>query len=155
MRRAFPQVSERRLCRVLGQARSTQRRKPVPRDGEDALTRRIVALAEVYGRSGYRRVTELWRREGWRVNHKRVARIGRAAGLKVPKRQATRGRIWLNDGSCVRHRAERVNHVWSYDFVHDRTRDGNPLRFLTVVDEYGRECLALPVSRRLGASDVL
>lgn len=155
MRQALPEVSERRLCRVIGQARSTQRRKPILRDDEDALTRRIVELAATYGRYGYRRVAELLRRDGWRVNHKRVARIWRAEGLKVPHRQRKRGRIWLNDGSCVRHRAEHVNHVWSYDFVHDRTRDGRPLRFLTVVDEYSRECLVLEVSRSLKALDVL
>ena len=155
MRHALPEVSERRLCRVLGQARSTQRRKPVLRGDEDRLTRRIVELAAVYGRYGYRRVTELLRRDGWRVNHKRVERIWRAEGLKVPSRQKKRGRIWLNDGSCVRHRAEHVNHVWSYDFVHDCTRDGRPLRFLAVVDEYSRECLALTVSRSQKALDVL
>lgn len=155
MRQALPEVSERRLCRVLGQARSTQRRKPVVRDDEDALTRRIVELAAAYGRYGYRRVTELLRREGWRVNHKRVERIWRAEGLKVPHRHKKRGRIWLNDGSCVRRRAEHVDHVWSYDFVHDCTRDGKPLRFLTVVDEYSRECLALEVSRSLKSLDVL
>ena len=155
MRHALPEVSERRLCRVLGQARSTQRRKPVLRGDEDRLTRRIVELAAVYGRYGYRRVTELLRRDGWRVNHKRVERIWRAEGLKVPSRQKKRGRIWLNDGSCVRHRAEHVNHVWSYDFVHDCTRDGRSLRFLAVVDEYSRECLALTVSRSQKALDVL
>ena len=155
MRWAIPEVSERRLCRVLGQARATQRRKPVPRDDEDALTRHIVELASAFGRYGYRRVAELLRRDGWRVNHKRVERIWRSEGLKVPQRQKKRGRIWLNDGSCIRHRAEHANHVWSYDFVHDRTRDGKALRFLTVVDEYSRECLALLVSRSLKAFDVL
>ena len=155
MRQVIPEVSERRLCRVLGQARSTQRRRPLSRDDEEALTRRIVELAATYGRYGYRRVTELLRRDGWRVNHKRAERIWRSAGLKVPHRQRKRGRIWLNDGSCIRQRAEYVNHVWSYDFVHDRTRDGKPLRFLTLVDEYSRECLALQVSRSLKSLDVL
>ena len=89
------------------------------------------------------------------MNHKRVERIWRSAGLKVPHRQRKCGRIWLNDGSCIRQRAEYVNHVWSYDFVHDRTRDGKPLRFLTLVDEYSRECLALQVSRSLKTLDVL
>ena len=155
MRVAFPDVSERRLCRVLGQARSTQRRQPVLHDDEDALTKKIVRLAETFGRYGYRRITAMLRRDGWRVNHKRVERIWRWEGLKVPSRQKKRGRIWLNDGSCVRLRAEHVDHVWSYDFVHDHTRDGKPLRFLTVVDEYSRECLALVTARRLGSSDVL
>lgn len=147
-------MSERRLCRVLGQARATQRRRPVLRDDEDALTQKVIRLAEAFGRYGYRRVTELLRRDGWRVNHKRVERIWRQAGLKVPARRAKRGRIWLNDGSCVRLRAEHANHVWSYDFVHDRTRDGKPLRFFSVLDEHTRECLAIRTGRRLKARDV-
>jgi len=150
----LPQVSERRLCRVLGQARATQRRKPVLRDDEDALTDKVKRFAETYGRYGYRMVTDLLRNDGWRVNHKRVERIWRQEGLKVPKRQAKRGRIWLNDGSCVRLRAEYPNHVWSYDFVHDRTRDGKPLRFLTVLDEFSRESLAIRTGRSLKTRDV-
>jgi len=151
----FLEVSERRACRVIGQARATQRRGPLKRPDEDALTGRIVELASAYGRYGYRRITALLRREGWRVNHKRVERIWRQSGLKVPAKQKKRGRIWLNDGSCVRHRAEHVNHVWTYDFVHDTTRDGRGLKFLTVVDEYSRECLAIVTKRNLKAFDVL
>ena len=117
--------------------------------------RRIVELATEYGRYGYRRVTALLRREGWRVNHKRVERIWREEGLKVPKRQPKRGRLWLNDGSCIRLRPEYRDHVWSYDFVHERTHDGRPLRLLTMVDEYSRECLAIKVARKLGSQDVL
>ena len=117
-------VSERRACRVIGQARSTQRRRPIVREDEDALTGRIVQLASCYGRYGYRLITALLRREGWRVNHKRVERIWRREGLKVPQKQPKRGRLWLNDGSCIRLRPEHRDHVWSYDFVHDRTRDG-------------------------------
>ena len=150
----FP-VSERRACRVLNQARSTQRRKPVRRDDEDVLTTRIIELATHYGRYGYRRITALLRREGWHVNHKRVERIWRREGLRVPQKQPKRGRLWLNDGSCVRLRAEHSNHVWSYDFVHDRTRDGKALRILCVIDEYSRECLALKAARSLKARDVL
>ncbi len=122
---------------------------------EARLVARITELARAYGRYGYRRITALLRREGWRVNTKRVARIWRAQGLKVPRRQPKRGRLWLNDGSCVRRRAERPNHVWSYDFVFDRTHDGRPLRMLAIVDEYTRECLAIDVERRLGSEDVL
>ena len=151
----FVEVSERRACRVISQARTTQRRRPRIRSDEDALTGRIVELASAYGRYGYRRITALLRREGWRVNHKRVERIWRQAGLKVPARQKKRGRIWLNDGSCVRHRAEHVNHVWTYDFVHDKTRDGRDLKFLTVVDEYSRECLTILTKRSLKSFDVL
>jgi len=120
------------------------------------LTGRIIELASAYGRYGYRRVTALlWLWDGWRVNHKRVERIWRREGLKVPRRQPKRRRLWLNDGSCVRLRAEHENHVWSYDFVQDRTHDGRPLRFLTIVDEYTRECLAIDVGRRMTSDDVL
>ena len=148
-------MSQRRVCRVVGQARATQRRQPKIRSDEDALTGRIVELATAYGRYGYRRITALLKREGWRVNHKRVERIWRQAGLKVPSKQNKRGRIWLNDGSCVRHRAEHVNHVWTYDFVHDRTSDGRGLKFLTVVDEYSRECLSISVGRNIVSFDVI
>jgi len=148
-------VTERRACRVLGQARSTQRRKPVVRADENRLTSRIVDLATCYGRYGYRRVTAMLRREGWRVNHKRVERIWRQEGLKVPEKQPKRGRIWLGDGSCIRHRALYKNHVWSYDFFMCRTRDGRALRFLAVMDEYTRECLSIDIARRLNSEDVL
>ena len=109
----------------------------------------------MYGRYGYRRITALLRNEGWRVNHKRVWRIWRQAGLKVPQRQPKRGRLWLNDGSCVRLRPEHKNHVWTYDFVFDRTHNGRPLKMLTVVDEYSRESLAIEVARRLTSKDVI
>ncbi len=115
----------------------------------------MIELATAYGRYGYRRVTALLHWEGWRVNHKRVERLWRREGLKVPQKQPKRGRLWLNDGSCLRLRAEYPNHVWSYDFVFDRTHDGRPLRMLTIVDEYTRECLAIDVERKLGSNDVL
>jgi len=117
--------------------------------------RRILELASWYGRYGYRRITALLRREGWRINPKRVERIWRQEGLKVPKKQAKRGRLWLNDGSCIRHRPEHRNHVWAYDFVADRTHDGRPLKMLTVVDEYTRESLAIEVERRMQSIHVL
>ena len=104
-------VPQRRACRVIGQARSTQRRRLVVRDDETPLTQRIVGLAHRYGRYGYRRVTALLRHEGWRVNHKRVERIWRQEGLKVPSKQPKRGRLWLNDGSTLRLRPERKDHV--------------------------------------------
>ena len=102
----------------------------------------MVALATRFGRYGYRRVTALLREEGWRVNHKRVERLWRQEGLRVPQRQPKRRRLWLGDGSIVRRRAEHRDHVWSYDFVFDRTADGRPLRLLPIVDEYTRECLS-------------
>jgi transposase InsO family protein len=95
------------------------------------------------------------RQKGWQVNHKRVERIWRREGLKVPKKQPKRSRLWLNDGSCVRRRPEHRNHVWAYDFVQDRTHDGKAFRILTVIDEYSRECLALKVARKQKSTDVL
>ena len=148
-------ISERRACRVVGQERSTQRRRAARRDDEAALTQAIVDRAHQYGRYGYRMITGLLRTEGWRVNHKRVERIWRREGLKVPKKQPKRGRLWLTDGSCIRLRPQRQHHVWAYDFVADRTHDGKPLRILTIIDEYSRECLALVVARRLRSDDVL
>ena len=140
---------------MLDQHRSTQRKAPGAADDEAALTAAIIELARQYGRYGYRRVTALLQAEGWRVNHKRVERIWRREGLKVPARQSKRGRLWLNDGSCVRLRPERANHVWAYDFVEDRTRDGRKIRLLNVVDEFTRECLSIRVARKLGSADVI
>ena len=148
-------VSERRVCRVIDQPRSTQRDDPVVRDDEACLRAEIIRLASKYGRYGYRRITALLKREGFRVNHKRVERIWREESLKVPKKQPKRGRLWLNDGSCVRLRPTHRNHVWSYDFVADRTHDGRSIKMLTVIDEYSRECLAIVVERRLQSDDVL
>ncbi|WP_343617288.1 IS3 family transposase [Novosphingobium sp.] len=148
-------VSERRVCRVLGQHRSTQRKAPRGADEEAALTEDIIALARQYGRYGYRRVTALLRDAGWHVNRKRVERIWRREGLKVPQKQPKRGRLWLNDGSCIRLRPEYPGHVWSYDFVEGRTHEGRKFRILSIIDEASRECLALPVARRLRSEDVL
>jgi putative transposase len=148
-------VSERRACAALGQHRSTQRKAAKGRDDEAALTADIVELAKAYGRYGYRRITALLRHAGWAVNAKRVQRIWRREGLKVPHKQPKRGRLWLNDGSCVRLRAERPNHVWSYDFVEDRTHDGRKFRMLCVIDEFTRQALAIKVKRRLNSTDVL
>lgn len=134
---------------MLGQDRASQRREPKVKDDEPGLVARIVELACRFGRYGYRRITGLLRLEGWRVNFKRVERIWRREGLKVPDKQPKRSRLWLNDGSCVRLRPEHKNHVWSYDFVHDRTHDGRPLKILTVIDEYTRECLSIRVNRVL------
>ena len=149
-------LSERRVCRTLGQHRSTQRRIPRGRDDEERLTADIIELARRYGRYGYRKIAELLRSTaGWVVNDKRVERIWRREGLKVPTKQPKRGRLWLNDGSCIRLRAERRNHVWSYDFVEDRTHEGRKYRMLNVVDEFTHECLAIRIDRRLKAVDVI
>jgi putative transposase len=140
---------------VVGQARSTQRYEAPARGNEELLRAEIVGLASRYGRYGYRRITALLRRDGWRVNHKRVERIWRQEGLKVPKRQPKRRRLWLNDGSCVRLRPTHRNHVWSYDFVSERTHDGRALKIMTLIDEFSRECLALLVERHITSDDVL
>jgi putative transposase len=116
---------------------------------------RITELACEYGRYGYRRITALLRTEGWHVNHKRVERIWRQEGLKVPIKQPKRRRLWFNDGSCIRLRPEHKDHVWSYDFVVDRTSNGKPLRMLNVIDEYTRECLAIRIDRKITSNDVV
>jgi putative transposase len=139
----------------LNQPLSTQRHVFKIADDETRLVERTIKLAEKYGRYGYRRITALLQNEGWRVNHKRVERIWRQEGLKVPKKHPKRGRLWLNDGSCLRLRPLRKDHVWSYDFVSIRTTDGRAVRILVTIDEYTRECLALDVDRQLGSQDVL
>mgnify|MGYP003970815255 FL=1 len=148
-------ISERRACRTLGQHRSTQRQYPSGPSDEASLTADIIELARAYGRYGYRRVIALLNQVGWDVNHKRVERIWRREGLKVPQKQPKKGRLWLNDGSCIRLRPERPNHVWSYDFVHDRTDDGRVYRTLNIIDEFTREALAIRVDRKLNSIDVV
>ncbi len=148
-------MSERRACRVLGQYRSTQRHVPRGRDDEARLVADMVELARQYGRYGYRRIAALLREAGWSVNDGRIERLWRREGLKVPTKQPRRGRIWLNNGSCLRLRPERRNHVWSYDFVHCRTDDGRAFRTLNIIDEFTRECLAIRVRRKLNSLDVI
>lgn len=154
MRQHLP-VSERRVCAALGQHRSTQRKAPRGFDDEEALTGDIIELARQYGRYGYRKIAALLRDAGWLVNDKRVERIWRCEGLKVPAKQPKKGRLWLNDGSCIRLRPEHRDHVWSYDFVEDRTHDGRKFRTLNVVDEFTRESLAIRVARKLNSTDVI
>ena len=148
-------ISERRACQLVNQPRGTQRYQPTQRDDEDALTRAILALASQYGRYGYRRITVLLREAGWPVGKDRVERIWRREGLKVPQKQKPRGRLWLNDGSCVRLRPERPNHVWSYDFVSTYTHDGRTVRMLNLIDEFTRKCLAIRPRRRLNSRNVI
>ena len=140
---------------MLKQPRTTQRYLSYIADEEERLISRIIELAVQYGRYGYRRITAMLQLEGWKVNHKRVERIWRKEGLKVPQKQPKRARLWLNDGSCVRLRPEYKDHVWSYDFVTDRTADGRSFRMLTIIDEHSRECLSILVKRRLNSQDVL
>jgi len=148
-------VSQRRACKVLDQPRSTQRYDAGVSYDEDRLVQRIVELARNYGRYGYRRIMALLREEGWQINHKRMLRLWRREGLKVPAKQPKRKRLWFNDGSCVRYRPEYKDHVWSYDFVMNRSDDGRPMKMLTIIEEYTRECLAIVVERRLNSEDVL
>ena len=148
-------VSERRACDVLEQCRATQRYNSSDGGEEERLANQIVELATQYGRYGYRRITAMLRQEGWQVNHKRVERIWRREGLKVPKKQPKRGRLRLNDGSCMRLRPQFKDHVWSYDFMTARTADGRSFRILTILDEYTRESLAILVKRGITSHDVI
>jgi putative transposase len=148
-------LSERHACRIVGQPRGTQRYTTIVRADEDALTQAIIALVSQYGRYGYRRIKSLLDEAGWDVGCDRVQRIWRREGLKVPKKQRPRGRLWLNDGSCIRLRPERRNHVWSYDFVEAQTHDGRKLRLMTLIDEFTRECLAIRVARRINSFGIL
>ena len=134
---------------MLGQTRSTQRYSPIIRDNEVPLTAAIVSLAGKYGRYGYCRLTALLRAEG-----KRVARIWRLEGLKFPFKQPKRGRLCLNDGSCIRLRPSWQHHVWAYDFLQARIYDGRAFRMLTVINEYSLECLAIEVDRHIRSRDV-
>ncbi len=147
--------SERRICRALGISRSAVRYVPQPRPDEAPLTRDILRLAGQYGRYGYRRVHALLREEGWQVSHSRVMRIWRREGLRVPQKQPKRGRLWLADGSCIRLRPERRNHVWSWDFVFDRTHEGRQVKLMVVIDEYTRECLAVHAARRIRSKEAI
>ena len=148
-------VSERRACRVLGQARSTQRQVPKTKEEEGRLVARMLELVRRHPRYGYRRIWALLRREGWRVNRKRVHRLWRKQGLKVPRKPRKKRRLGSSVNSCVRRPAEHKDHVWAWDFLHDRTRDGGPLKWFTLVDEYTRECLALEVRRGMTAKAVV
>ena len=148
-------VSQRRACRVLGIPRSTHGYRPTVPDDEPMLVEHMVALAVHYGRYGYRRMTAMLQHAGWPVNHKRVERLWRREGLKVPQRHPKRRRLWCHDGSCIRLRPTHRNHVWSYDFMQDRTHNGRSFRLLTLLDEFTRECLTIAIGRRLTSEHVL
>ena len=148
-------MSERRACKVIGQARTTQRYQLKTNFKKEALRDRITDLVEDYGRYGYRQITNLLKNEGWKVGKDAVYTVWREEGLQIPQKQPKRKRLWLNDGSVIRLRPERPNHVWSYDFVHDRTHDGRPFKILNIIDEYTRECLATFTQRRIRSQDVI
>ena len=138
-------VSERRACAALGQHRSTQRKVPRGREDAERLTADVIELARQYGRYGYRKIAALLRDAGWLVSETRVERVWQREGLKVPQKQPKRGRLWLTNGSCIRLRPEHSNHVWSYDFVEDRTHDGRKYRMLNAIDEFTHESLAIRI----------
>lgn len=149
---------ERRVCRVLGQARSTQRYNAIPRDGDEHLVRRMHELVRRRPRRGYRLIWGMLRLEGWRVNRKRVHRLWRQEGLKVPGIQHKRTRLGRSANGIVRRRAEHKDHVWALDFIHDTDARSRPLKWLSVVDEFTRECVALEVNRSMtsrGVAEVL
>lgn len=148
-------VSERRACKLIGQARTTQRYQSKTNEEKEKLRDRVIDLASEYGRYGYRQVTNLLNNEGWKVGKDAVYTIWREEGLQVPQKQPKRRRLWLADGSCVRLRPEYPNHVWSYDFVQDRTHDGRSFRILNIIDEYTKECLASFARRRIRSQDVI
>lgn len=116
---------------------------------------RMKTLSRDNPRYGYRRVWASLRREGWQVNRKRVQRLWQQEGLKVPVKQVKRRRMGSGENSCAVRRAEHQDHVWSYDFLMDRTEDGRQLKLLPVVDEYTRECLAIEVDTSLSSKQVV
>jgi len=148
-------VAERRACRVLGQPRSSQRFVGRQPEKDWALNERLVTLSRYHPRYGYRRIWALLRREGWRVNRKRVQRLWRDGGLRVPQAQRKRQQLGSSENGCGRRYAERKNHVWSYDFLMDQTADGRRLKLLPVLDEFTREAHAILVARRIRAADVV
>ena len=151
----MPAVSQRRACLVLNQPRTTQRYQMQGNALTEQIRPHVIELAEEYGRYGYRKITDLLNQDGWNVGKARVYTIWREEGLKVPQKQPKRGRLWLTDGSCIRKRPEFTNHVWSYDFVHERTHDGKKYRILNIIDEYSKECLKALVKRKINSQDVI
>jgi len=142
------------VCRVLGQARSTQRYKAVPRDGDEHLIRRMHELVRAHPRRGYRMTWGMLRLDGWRVNVKRVYRLWKQEGFKVPQKQHKKRRLGSSVNGIVRRRAGHKDHVWCVDFIHDRDERDRPLKWLSVVDEFTRECVALEVERGMTAAGV-
>lgn len=148
-------VSERRACQVIGISRSSANYLPKKNDFSELLRERVIYFAKLYGRYGYRKITGLLNFEGWDVGRDRVHRIWREEGLQVPQKQPKRGRLWFNDGSCIRLRPMFKGHVWSYDFVSDRTRDGRPIKILNIIDEFSKECLVSHVARRITSREII
>lgn len=137
------------------QSRATQRYKVVQNEFDNSVRRRTIEIAKEFGRYGYKRVTEMLKDEGFCVNKKRIELIWRQEGLKVPEKQPKKSRLWLCDGSTLRHRPEYKNHVWSYDFVSDQTYGGRKFKVLNIIDEYSRELLASYTARSIRSQDVI
>jgi len=148
-------ASERRACEVVNQPRSTQRYTGHAKDDEEKLVARMLELVRQRPRLGYRRIAALLRGEGWSVNVKRVYRLWRREGLKVPRKTRKRRAVGSSASACHVRRAEHEDHVWTWDFVFDRTTSGTALKWLSIVDEHTRECLALKVSRSITSEDVI
>jgi putative transposase len=148
-------LSERRACKLIGISRSLNRYSAVKNIKKEQLRERVIYFAKLYGRYGYRKVTGLLVQDGWNVGRDAVHRIWREEGLRVPQKQPKRGRLWFNDGSCIRHRPEYKGHVWSYDFVSDRTHDGRTIKILNIIDEFTKECLISHAARRITSREII
>jgi len=148
-------VSERRACQVIGQSRSSQRYRPKVKDDEQRLVARILELVSEFPRYGYRMITRLLRQEGWTVNFKRIYRIWKQEGLKVSMKKRKKRRLGTADGGITRRKAKRPNHVWSIDFIFDRTENGRSIKILSIIDEFTRECIALEVHRRFTGDNLV
>lgn len=149
------EVSERRACQVIDQPRSSQRYAAKVPDDEPALMARILELVRQHPRYGYRFITAKLRQEGWQVNFKRIYRLWRREGLKVPQKKRKKRRLGTSGNACCRRRAEYKNHVWCWDFIFDRTVSGSPLKWLTMEDEFTRESLALRCDRSITSENVI
>jgi len=149
-------TSERLACELVGLSRAAYRYMPLPKDDEEPLRAEVIRMASIYGRYGYRFIAGMMRNAGWgQATTSKVARIWRQEGLKIPQKQPPRGRLWFNDGSCMRLRANYPNHVWSYDFVFIRDAYGGKIRMLTLIDEFTRKCLTIHCARRIGSIQVI
>ena len=148
-------TSERRTCKTIGLARSTQRYGAAAKNDDDNLRLAMIRLAKQYGRYGYRKIAQLLRLEGWVVNHKKIERLWREEGLQLPHRHKKRKRLYHKDSSVIRLRPQYPRHIWSVDFVHDKLSNGRSYKMLTVIDEYTREALCVAAKQRMGHAEVL
>lgn len=149
-------VSEQFACKLVRRSRSAYRYLSLPRSDEDPMRADVVRLACAYGGYGYRTITAMMRNSGSvRVTTSKVARIWWQEGLKISQKQPPRGRLWLNDGSCMHLSVTHPNHVWSYDFVQIKDAYGGKIRMLTMIDEYTRKCLTIDCARRIGSVEMI